>query len=237
VGVSPFKTTRTAVWTRERVERLGRQEVLQLQANAVRLAEPELVALCSEVLKHLPARGPASKGAGAHGQARLRLIARTKAFEARGVWLQDVRASWSGVRKSDGLVVFALWARAIESRDGGCCCLLWAPNAAGARPWSDSAAGRERLEHCKEALAQGRAEAPCSASIPPRSSPSASSSAATSTGRYGARAARPPTRSPPRPRSCNFSRNCPARDSAPNPAAQAQLRCALFAADALHNRL
>jgi hypothetical protein len=159
VGVSPFKTTRTAVWTRERVERLGRQEVLQLQANAVRLAEPELVALCSEVLKHLPARGPASKGAGAHGQARLRLIARTKAFEARGVWLQDVRASWSGVRKSDGLVVFALWARAIESRDGGCCCLLWAPNAAGARPWSDSAAGRERLEHCKEALAQGRAEA------------------------------------------------------------------------------
>jgi hypothetical protein len=159
VSVSPFKTTRTAIWTRERVEQLGRQEVLQLQANAVRLEEPELATLCSEVLKHLPARGPGSKGAGAQGKARLRLIARTKAFEARGVWLQDVRASWSGVRKSDGLVVFALWARAIESRDGGCCCLLWAPNAAGARPWSDSAAGRERLEHCKAALAQGRAEA------------------------------------------------------------------------------
>jgi len=159
VSVSPFKTPRTAIWTRERVEQLGRQEVLQLQANAVRLEETELAEMCADVLKHLPARGPASKGAGTQGKPRLRLIARTKAFEARGVWLQDVRASWSGVRKADGLVVFALWARAIESRDGGCCCLLWAPNAAGARPWSDSAAGRERLEHCKTALAQGHAEA------------------------------------------------------------------------------
>jgi hypothetical protein len=157
--VSPFKTTRATTWTRERVEQLGRQEVLQLQANAVRLEESELAALCAEVLKHLPARGPASGGAGSQRKARLRLIARTKAFEARGVWLQDMRASWSGVRKADGLVVFALWASAIESRDGGCYCLLWAPNADGARAWSDSAAGRERLEHCKTALGRGEAEA------------------------------------------------------------------------------
>ena len=32
------------------------------------------------------------------------------------------------------------------------------PNSQGARPWSDSAAGRERLEHCKLAMQRGAAE-------------------------------------------------------------------------------
>jgi hypothetical protein len=147
------------IWTAERVRQLSRTEVLQLQANATRLAEPELAALCEEVLKEMPARGHASSGAASPRKDQKRLIARTKAFEARGVWLQDVRSSWSGVRKSDGMVVFALWAKAVQSREGGCCCLLWAPNSEGARPWSDTAAGRERLEHCKTALDRGSAEA------------------------------------------------------------------------------
>jgi hypothetical protein len=153
-----FKTGRAALWTRERLQQLDRQELQQLRANAERLAEPELAALCAEVLKELPARGRASSGAASRRKQRTRLISRTKAFEAQGVWLQDVRTSWSGVRKVDGAVVFALWAQAVESQQGGCSCLLWAPNLEGRRPWSDSAAGRERLEHCKAALARGSAE-------------------------------------------------------------------------------
>lgn len=153
-----FKTGRAAQWTRERLQQLGRQELLHLRANAERLAEPELAALCGEILKGLPARGPGSSGAASRQKVRTRLIPRTKAFEARGVYLQDVRVSWSGVRKSDGTVVFALWARAVQSEDGGCVCLIWAPNLAGRRSWSDSVGGRERLEHCKMAIERGGAE-------------------------------------------------------------------------------
>ena len=72
--------------------------------------------------------------------------------------LQDPRTSWSGVRKADGMVVMALWQAAVQSIDGGCVCLLWSPNTDGTRPWSESAAGRERLEHCKLALERGTAE-------------------------------------------------------------------------------
>src|SRR5437763_6085466 len=35
---------------------------------------------------------------------------------------------------------------------------LWAPNVEGARPWSQSDAGRERLDHCKAAMQAGGAE-------------------------------------------------------------------------------
>jgi hypothetical protein len=62
------------------------------------------------------------------------------------------------VRKADGKVVMALWADAVESAEGACRYLLWAPNADGSRPWSDTPAGKERLEHCKRALELGSAE-------------------------------------------------------------------------------
>ena len=156
--VAAFKTGRAALWTRERLEQLSRQELLQLQANAVQLLEPELAALCAEVLKQTPARGASSAGAASRPALRTRLIPRMKAFEARGIWLQNARMSWSGVRTTDGTVVFALWAQSIESRDGGCCYLLWAPNAQGQRPWSDTIGGRERLEHCRKAIESGSAE-------------------------------------------------------------------------------
>ena len=52
----------------------------------------------------------------------------------------------------------ALWAEAIESAEGGCRSLLWSANADGSRPWSDTSAGKERLEHCKRAVELGRAE-------------------------------------------------------------------------------
>ena len=71
------------------------------------------------------------------------------------MFLQDPRSSWSGVRKADGKVVMTIWGDAVESDGGGCSCLLWGPNLDGARPWSDSPAGKERLEHCKLALEAG----------------------------------------------------------------------------------
>jgi hypothetical protein len=86
-------------------------------------------------------------------------VSRIRAFEARGVWLQDPRVSWGGVRKSDGAVVLGIWAEGIESGDGSCRYLLWAPNAGGARPWSDKAGGKERLEHCKLAVEASVVEA------------------------------------------------------------------------------
>ncbi|TMH21728.1 MAG: hypothetical protein E6H63_19595 [Betaproteobacteria bacterium] len=139
---SAFKTDRARAWTRERLDQLSRQELVNLQANAQRLGEQELAALCAALLEERPRK----------------LMPRTRAFEARGVWLYDPRTSWSGVRKADGAVVMALWQPAVKSRDGGCRCLLWAPNVGGARPWSDSPAGRERLEHCKLAIERQGAE-------------------------------------------------------------------------------
>lgn len=153
------KRGRAEEWTRERVAELPAQDILQLRENASRLNEPDLAAMCSDVLTQvrMRARAAARGDPGAGTKAR-NLVARAKAFEARGVFLQDARTSWGGVRKSDGAIVMALWADAIESVDGACRCLLWAANTAGSRPWSDTVAGRERLEHCRRAVELGRAE-------------------------------------------------------------------------------
>ena len=156
-----FKRGRAEEWTSERIAQLSAQDIKQLRANAERLNEPDLAALCSGVLKKSKARPRAQAGSRQNPAPATRarkLIARTKAFEARGVWLQDPRTSWGGVRKSDGAIVMALWAEAVEPAEGGCRYLLWATNRAGTRPWSDTPAGRERLEHCKRAIELGRAE-------------------------------------------------------------------------------
>ena len=153
-----FGSARASTWTRERLDRLDKAELFNLQANATRLGESELVALCNDLLKERPRGGRASRGAVPRTKRRHKLLSRSNAFAAMGVWLQDPRTSWSGVRKADGVVVVALWLAAVEAIDGGCACLLWSPNRHGARPWSDSAAGRERLEHCKLAMQRGTAE-------------------------------------------------------------------------------
>jgi hypothetical protein len=152
----PIIPRNASVWTRERIELLGRAEVEQLRVNAEVLGETVIAQLCSDVLKSMPKR-PAAGGGAAVRNGR-HLISRARAFEARGVFLQDTRGSWSGVRKSDGTVVMTIWAKAVQSGDGSCSYLLWAPNVDGSRPWSDKAAGRERLEHCRLALKQGGAE-------------------------------------------------------------------------------
>lgn len=153
-----FKPTRAPDWTRERIDQLSKQEIEHLRDNAERLGVSAVAALCDEALKARPWVAAKRRGAaGAPTQAR-HLISRRKAFEARGVYLQDTRGSWSGVRKSDGAVVMTLWAGAVQSGEGGCSHLLWAPNVDGSRPWSDMAAGKERLEHCRLALERGGAE-------------------------------------------------------------------------------
>jgi hypothetical protein len=153
-----FKTERARDWTRERLDALSRQELVNLQANAERLDERELADLCATLLKERPRRGALSSAVVTRLKGRPKLIPRTRAFEARGVSLHDPRTSWSGVRKADGMVVMALWRAAVQARDGGCACLLWSPNVAGTRPWSDTPAGRERLEHCKLAIEREDAE-------------------------------------------------------------------------------
>ena len=45
---------RVALWTRERIDSLNTIEVRQLQANALRLGETEIAALCDEVLGTRP---------------------------------------------------------------------------------------------------------------------------------------------------------------------------------------
>jgi len=148
----PIKRGTPQDWSRERVERLSKQEMEALRANAERLGETALADMCVELIKN--ARSATGKAAAAKSPKR-RLISRGKAFEARGVFLQDPRTSWSGVRKSDGRIVMTIWDSAVESGGGGCSCLLWGPNVEGARPWSDTPAGKERLEHCKLALDAG----------------------------------------------------------------------------------
>lgn len=146
--------SRADEWPRERIAQLERDEIEQLKANALALGESEIAELCDAVLA---TRGEARRGAAAARAKGKRLVSRSAAFEARGVYLHDLRTSWGGVRRSDGTVVFGIWADAVRSRDGGCACLLWQPNA-GSHPWSDSPAGRERLKHCELAVASAGAE-------------------------------------------------------------------------------
>lgn len=156
---SVAKRGRAESWTRERIAQLPVQEITQLRANAERLNEPDLAALCTDVLTEARSRARTEARSNVAPRTKGRkLIARAKAFEARGVRLQDVRTSWGGVRASDGAIVLALWSDAIESVDGTFRYLLWAANADGSRPWSDTPGGRERLEHCKRAIELGGAE-------------------------------------------------------------------------------
>jgi hypothetical protein len=154
-----FKPSRTQEWTRERIEQLSKLDIEQLRANADRLGETAIVALCDEALNARP-RGAGGKSAGASRASTKtkRLISRASAFQARGIYLPEAGNSWSGVRKADGMVVFSLWARGIVSGPEGCRCLLWQPNLKGAQPWSDTESGKLRLEHCRLALTQGAAE-------------------------------------------------------------------------------
>jgi hypothetical protein len=152
-----FKARSSQDWTPERIERLDTPEVRQLRENAEKLGAADVVAACDLVLGTRPAASKRGGAAVASKRSRS-LVSRQKAFQARGVYLADAESGWCGVRKDDGAVVITLWASAVESSEGGCSQLLWAPNVEGSRPWSDSAGGRERLKYCRLALERGAAE-------------------------------------------------------------------------------
>jgi hypothetical protein len=147
---------RISQWSRERIDKLSTAELRALLANAQRLNETEVATLCNEILNgrprdHAPARRsrcdvPAGE-----------LVTRAKAFELHGVTARNRKWSCGGVR-ADGAVVLTLNAEDVQRASPGNACLLWAPNVGGARPWSDSPGGQERLEHCQAALARGSAE-------------------------------------------------------------------------------
>jgi hypothetical protein len=75
------------------------------------------------------------------------------ALRAHGVTPKYPLTGRSGVRADDGMVLFVLCAEDIITDSEGARCLLWAPGG------DDSAARRERLEHCIRALGHGQAEA------------------------------------------------------------------------------
>jgi hypothetical protein len=157
-GKHAFKSREAQEWTPERLARLDTAELRQLRDNAAGLGAAAVVALCDAALEGRP-KARAKRGAAAVLPKRAhRLISRSKAFQARGVYLPEQESSWSGVRKSDGAVVMSLWAPAIARAKGGCRHLLWGPNVDGSRPWSDTLAGQERRAHCKLALERGAAE-------------------------------------------------------------------------------
>jgi hypothetical protein len=50
---------RVAQWTREQIEKLNKEELQALLANAVRLQEPEVAELCRLILRARPRRSAA----------------------------------------------------------------------------------------------------------------------------------------------------------------------------------
>jgi hypothetical protein len=61
--------------------------------------------------------------------------------------------------RADGAVLFILRSDEVHKTDGRDRYLLWAPNVDNSQPWSDTAGGKERLQHCRIALERGAAEA------------------------------------------------------------------------------
>jgi hypothetical protein len=139
-------------WNSESVGSLSVEELRQLRENAVRLGADEVAGLCdSALITHGPTTSSSRR-------ENTKLVPRRSAFRMLDVHLTAGMSSWGGVRKSDGMVVLSLWADDVRSENGGCSCLLWARNKSRSRPWSDTPAGKERLEHCKLAVEKGEAE-------------------------------------------------------------------------------
>jgi hypothetical protein len=147
---------RVAKWSKEQLDKLNTLELRALLANAERLNEPEVAALCNEILDARPRGHPAVRQARLPGQAR-RLVSRGKAFELHGISPRNRSWSLGGIR-TDGAVVLTVRAVDVQRAEGGSSCLLWGPNVDDSRPWSDSPGGKERLEHCRIALERGAAE-------------------------------------------------------------------------------
>ena len=53
--------SRSAAWTKERIDALTTPEIRQLRENALRLGETEIVGLCDEIIKVRPKTGSGLK--------------------------------------------------------------------------------------------------------------------------------------------------------------------------------
>lgn len=147
---------RVAKWSKEQIDKLSTPELRALLVNAERLKEPEVAALCGELLDARPRGRPALRRDRRSGPAR-RLVTRGKAFEMHGVKLRSRVWSRSGIR-DNGSVVMTVVADEVQKLEGTDSYLLWGPNVDASRPWSDTPGGKERLEHCRIALERGAAE-------------------------------------------------------------------------------
>jgi hypothetical protein len=143
---------RIAKWSKEQLDKLTTPEVRALMANAERLNEPEVAALCNDILCARP-RGHAPARRHKDAPAARTLVSRGKAFQINGVSLHSRTWSRGGIR-ADGAVLFAVRVEDVQHAEGASSCVLWAPDAADA----SSPAGQERLEHCRKALERGAAE-------------------------------------------------------------------------------
>jgi hypothetical protein len=156
MGMDVMERGRIATWSKERIDKLTTLELRALLVNAERLKEAEVVALCNELLDARPRGRPPVRRDKRSGEGR-RLVARGKAFEKHGVVPGNRVWSRGGVR-ADGVVVLALRADEVHKTEGTDSYLLWAPNIDDSHPWSDTAGGKERLQHCRIALERGVAE-------------------------------------------------------------------------------
>jgi hypothetical protein len=147
---------RIATWSKERIDKLTTLELRALLVNAERLKEVEVAARCHELLDARPRGRPAVRR-DKHSGAGRRLVTRGKAFEKHGVVPANRVWSRGGVR-ADGAVLFVIRADEVQKTDGQDHHLLWAPNVGNSHPWSDTAGGKERLQHCRIALERGVAE-------------------------------------------------------------------------------
>ena len=147
---------RIAKWSKEQIDKLSTPELRALLVNAERLKEPEVAALCNEILDARPRGRPPARRDRKAGPAR-QLVTRAKAFQMHGVSVRSRVWSRGGVR-GDGAVVLAIVADELQAVGDAHSYLLWAPNVGDSRPWSDTPGGAERLEHCRIALERGAAQ-------------------------------------------------------------------------------
>jgi hypothetical protein len=139
---------RIAQWSREQMDKLSTLELRALLDNAERLHEPEVAALCSELLSSRPHGHTPARRREQASRAR-DLVTRGKAFELNGIAVRS--RQWSrGGQRSDGAVLLIIRAEHVERASGGAKqCLLWAPHV------GDSPGGNERREHCGIAIQRG----------------------------------------------------------------------------------
>ena len=145
-------------WNRERIASLVTEDVRQLRDNAFSRGRQSVVAERDDVLKERPKPRMGKRATRGRDGDKRTLVSRSKAFELRGVKLENPRWSWGGTRTADGALVLTVWADNIDTDGTESRYLLWGPNVEGSRPWSDTPGGKERRAHCKAALSRDDTE-------------------------------------------------------------------------------